>query len=196
MKFTAHSSFRATSASGFTLMEMMVAVGISMILVAAVVTLGMFTGKSFSIMGNYVMLDAQSCNAADVLGKQIRNATALVSTNVNTLTLTNGSASPPQGMIIKWNTNTTALTLTLIQSGQRTVTTLLTNCYAWNFSLYNRAPNTNSFSTNITFYPATNAATCKVINMSWNCSRTVLGAKFTTESVQTAQIVLRNQVSH
>ncbi len=49
------------------------------------------------------------------------------------------------------------------------------------------------------FYPATNSSgvydpsICKLINMSWKCSRTILGSKMNTESVQTAQVVLRNK---
>jgi hypothetical protein len=49
------------------------------------------------------------------------------------------------------------------------------------------------------FFPATNSAgaydlsVCKLINMTWKCSRTVLGSKLNTESVQTAQVVLRNK---
>ena len=49
------------------------------------------------------------------------------------------------------------------------------------------------------FFPATNTAgaydlsTCKLINMTRKCSRTILGSKLNTESVQTAQVVLRNK---
>jgi hypothetical protein len=32
----------------------------------------------------------------------------------------------------------------------------------------------------------------KLISVSWRCSRTILGAKVNTESVQTAQICIRN----
>jgi hypothetical protein len=51
----------------------------------------------------------------------------------------------------------------------------------------------------LVFYPATNNAgaldltICKVINMNWKCSRAILQQKINTESVQTAQIVLRNK---
>jgi prepilin-type N-terminal cleavage/methylation domain-containing protein len=196
MKFTPHLSVRATPAPGFTLVEMMVAVAVTSLLFAALVVLGMFTTKSFSIMGNYVDLDAQSLNAADVLGRQVRNASALVAFSTNnplSLTLTNATAG--QTITITYSTNNS--TLTLAQTGQ-TTQTLLTRCYSWNFSLYDRYPNITA--TNITFYPATNSTgqldptVCKVINLSWKCSRTILGTTFNTESVQTAQIVLRNQV--
>ena len=42
-------------------------------------------------------------------------------------------------------------------------------------------------------YPAATAATAKVINVSWMCSRKIFGIKEDTESVQTARIVIRKQ---
>jgi prepilin-type N-terminal cleavage/methylation domain-containing protein len=192
MKSTPHLYNSATPAPGFTLVEMMVAAAMASLLTASVVALSMYTTKSFCMMSNYVDLDAQSRYTADVLGRQIRNASALVAfstTNPMSLTLMNATAG--QTITITYSTNNS--TLTLAQTGQPTQT-LLTNCYAWNFSLYDRVPNITA--TNITFYPATNSTVCKVINMSWKCSRTILGSKFNTESVQTAQIVLRNQVTY
>ena len=34
---------------------------------------------------------------------------------------------------------------------------------------------------------------CKLIAVSWVCSRTILGSKMNTESVQTAKIIIRKQ---
>ena len=43
------------------------------------------------------------------------------------------------------------------------------------------------------FYSASNnPAICKLVSVSWRCSRTILGQKVNTESVQTAKIVIRN----
>ena len=72
----------------------------------------------------------------------------------------------------------------------------LTECDRWDFELFQRAPQKSG---SYVFFPATNSAgaydlsICKLINMSWKCSRTILGSKLNTESVQTAQIVLRNK---
>lgn len=194
MKFTAHPSVRAMSAPGFTLVEMMVAVAVSSLLITGIVGLGMYTAKSFLMVGNYVDLDAQSRNAADVMGRQIRDASALVNfgTNGNPfLLLTNNITG--QTITITYKTNISTLTMAVRGPAAQTQT-LLTSCYSWNFSLYDRYPDITT--TNITFYPATNALVCKVINMSWTCSRKILGTPFNTESVQTAQIVLRNQVRY
>jgi len=195
MKLTAHPSFRALPAAGFTLVEMMVAVAITSVLIACVVALGMYTGKTFYMMGNYVVLDAKSLNTTDVLGRQIRDASLSLNSGTNNgnpyLQLTNSTTR--QIITITYYPSTT--TLTLAQTGQPTQT-LLTNCNSWTYSLYNRAPNTNTFTTNIVFYAATNAASCKIVNRLWKCSRKILGSTNNTESVQTAQIVLRNQMSN
>jgi len=65
--------------------------------------------------------------------------------------------------------------------------TLLTGCDKWSVGLYTRAPNVSS--TNLSFNVASNLASCKLVNMAWKSSRTILGSKLETESVQTAQIV-------
>lgn len=49
------------------------------------------------------------------------------------------------------------------------------------------------------YFPAINTAgqldlsLCKLIKVYWKCSRNILGQKVNTESVQAAQIVLRNK---
>jgi hypothetical protein len=42
-------------------------------------------------------------------------------------------------------------------------------------------------------YPAASAATAKVVNVSWICSRQIMNGMENTESVQTARIVIRKQ---
>jgi prepilin-type N-terminal cleavage/methylation domain-containing protein len=191
------SSVRRSKAAGFTLVEMMVAVAAGLLLIGAVVSLGIFTSRSFYMMGNYTNLDAESRNAVDILGREIRNSSQLTSYGTGNpafLQLNNASAGTSD--IIVYNSTLRTLVLYTINNSTSTVVlnkTLLTNCDIFNFSIYNRAPNVTS--TNITFYAATNASACKVINFSWKCSRTIFGTKLNTESVQTAQINLRNKTN-
>lgn len=186
---TSHSA-RSMLIPGFTLVEMMVTVLVLSLLIATVVALSMYTTRTFCMIGNYVTLDSQSRNGSDVLGRQIRDASALISYRTNSnpyLLFTNATTGQ---LVDIYYTNNSALMLA--QTGQ-TTQMLLTNCNSWTFSLYNRAPNITS--TNVTFYPATNAASCKVINMTWKCSRNIMGSPMNTESVLTAQIVLRNKIN-
>jgi Tfp pilus assembly protein PilW len=186
-----HPNRRRRLARAMTLVELMVASGLGSIVMAVVASLTIYGAHTFSAMGNYVDLDLHSRNALDVIGRELRSATAVTASQTNSpnvsVTLTNTDSST--GFTLTWNTN--ARTLVLTKSGQP-AQTCLTECDSWSFALYNRAPNISA--TNITFNTATNLASCKLINMSWKCSRTILGAKLNTESVQTAQIVLRNKI--
>jgi hypothetical protein len=177
---------------GFTMVEMLVSVGLGIILLSGVMILYINGIRSFVAMGNYQNLDAKSCNTLDVLSREIRNSTVLLSyVPSQSLTLSNASARNGLGQINVIKYDPTARTLVLKRTGQSDLTNL-TECDRWSFAIYNRVPITSS--TNISFNAATNATDCKLINMSWKCSRTVLGTKLNTESVQTAQIVLRNKI--
>lgn len=177
--------------AAFTLVEGMVAVGLGTLVLAVVASLSVYSARTFSAMSNYVDLDMHSRNALDVISREVRQATAVTDVGTNSgisyITLTNTDSMAV--IAVSWNP--TAATLSFEKTGQpRRV--VLTGCDNWNVWLYNRAPNLTS--TNISFNAATNLASCKLINMSWKCSRTILGSKLNTESVQTAQIVLRNKI--
>ena len=56
------------------------------------------------------------------------------------------------------------------------------------FSMFQRNPVGGS----VDQYATTDPTLCKVVQMSWTCSRNILGKKTNTESVQSAKIALRN----
>jgi len=180
---------------GLTLPEMMVAVALSSMLLASAASLWLFGSRSFAAMGNYTDLDARSRNALDQMSRDVRQATQVTafqrSGTTKWFTVTNTALGT--GVTYTWNA--TPRTLVCQKSGQ-TEQVYLTECDRWDFELYQRAPQKGG---NYVFWPATNAAgaydlsICKLINTSWKCSRTILGSKVNTESVQTAQIVLRNK---
>jgi hypothetical protein len=185
----ANSKTRRTAA--FTLVEASVAVGLGTLILAVVASLSVYSARTFSAMSNYVDLDMHSRNALDVISREVRQATAVIDRQTNAgvsyLTLTNTDTLT--SFKISWVMD--AATLYVQKSGQPRVA-VLNGCDAWNVWLYNRAPNLDP--TTLSFNAATNLASCKLVNMSWRCSRTILGSKINTESVQTAQIVLRNKV--
>jgi hypothetical protein len=192
---TAHTAYRRAPADAFTLMEMMVTMFAGLIITGAVISLGIFTSNSFYMMGNYSDLDSQSRNAVDILGREIRNSSRLLAFSTNNpmyLLLTNATTGTCDKITYDSNSSNLVLTTTYQSVGTPALNrTLLINCDRFEFSLYNRAPNITS--TNLTFYAATDVNSCKIINFSWKCSRMILGTKFNTESVQTAQINLRNK---
>lgn len=178
-----------------TLVEMMIAVALGSVLLAAGGSLWMFGSRSFVAMSNYSQLDKKSRNALDRMSQDIRQATAVTAftktASTRLLTVTNAIASKQISYI--WTG--TSRTLSCQQAGQPDQI-YLTECDRWDFELYQRTPNGGGA---YVFYPATNAAgaydlsICKLIDMTWKCSRTVLGRKANTESIQTAQVVLRNK---
>ncbi len=178
-----------------TLPEMMVSVAVGSLLLAAASSLWVFGSRSFVAMGNYNDLDARSRNALDQMSREIRQATAVTSFDdlgdTRRLMITN--ATWGTGATYTWRASDKTLTCQKAGAAEQVY---LTGCDRWSFQLYQRVPQKGG---SYAFYPATNTAgvidlsTCKLINMTWKCSRTILGSKVNTESVQTAQIVLRNK---
>ena len=170
-----------------TFVELLVALSLSTLVLGGVLLLFLASMKSFTGMGNYASLTAQSRRSLDLMSKEIREATAILSaTNTATaksLTLCNAF----KGTTNVYSWDSTSGNLVWSKTGQTTRTNL-TGCDSWDFSFYQRNP-TNGW----TFVTTTDLGLCKLINMTWKCSRTVMGAKLNTEDLVTAEIVLRNK---
>jgi prepilin-type N-terminal cleavage/methylation domain-containing protein len=173
--------------SAFTLPEMLVSSGIGGIVLAAVAMLTVFSSRSFVAIGNYMDLDRASRNALDQLTKEVRQTIALTSYATNQLIFTDYDTNT---LTFSWSPITKQLTRT--KDGVTKV--LLNQCDYLTFRICQRSPIPGQFN----FYPATNTAgvftpsLCKLVDVSWRCSRQILQKKVNTESVQTAKIVLRN----
>jgi prepilin-type N-terminal cleavage/methylation domain-containing protein len=185
-------SFRC-SCRAFTLVETSIAVAVGSIVLAAVSSLTMYAAKTSAAMVNYSDLDGKSRYALDIISREIRQASGVLGFQTNTsFTLTNAN----QGAAITVAYNPSARTVVMSKTGQADLTAL-TECDTWAFSLYQRTPYITP--TNVLYYPATNGTgvldvnLCKLINLSWKCSRTIFAQKVNTESVQAAQIVLRSK---
>jgi type II secretory pathway pseudopilin PulG len=170
----------AASLKGFTLVEMMVAMGLGVFVLAVVATLTMFTVRSFVAMGNYNDLERASTRALDTMSREVRQAAYVVSFSTNRVQLRTLNGTP-----LVYEYDPQAETLSQIKGGVRQV--LLRQCDYLSFNISQRNPS-NDFN----FYPASTVAQAKLLDVSWRCSRQILGAKLNTESVQTAKIVIRN----
>lgn len=181
---------------GFTLPEVLVAVAIGMMVLAAVAFMTLYGSRTSVTVINYTDLEAKSRYALDLISREIRQAKAVVTFQTNlpvtSVTLTNAD----QAKLVSIVYDSTARTVTLQKTGQSD-SIVLKECDRWDFSLYQRTPLFTA--TNVVFYYATNTGgafdtrLCKLISFSWKCSRYVAGQKFSTESVQAAQVVLRNK---
>lgn len=180
------SSRRALAA--WTLIEMMIAIGISTFVLAALGSTYLFIGRTMDATANYEELDRQSRNAIDMITADIRQCGHLTTFSTNSLSFTNLDGSSLQfswdGSDLLTYTNASTNLAGCPRGG-----TLLKGCTYLNFSIFQRNPVSG---TTMTFTAATNAALAKVVVMDWTCRRTNYLTLKDTESVQTAKVVMRN----
>src|SRR5262249_10402165 len=152
---TNKSSRETGSVQGFTLIETLVSAGLATAMLTVAVFLTVYGARTFAAMGNYIDLDDQSRNAVDIIGREIRDSSAVVAfqTNLPTMWLKLTNATSGTTSILTYDSN--ARTLVFQKTGQGARTNL-TQCDQWSFSLYDRAPLVSA--TNITFHAATNGA--------------------------------------
>ena len=186
----------ARLSQAFTLIEISVAIAVGSIVLAAVATLTMYAAKASLAMVNYTDLDSKSRYALDVITREIRQSTGLLaySTNQSAQSLTLTNANQAAAITLTYSPDTRKVVMS--KTGESDLTAL-TECDTWNFALYQRTPYITT--TNVLYYPATNGSgvmdvnLCKLISLSWKCSRTIFAQKVNTESVQAAQIILRSK---
>lgn len=179
---------RAVLRRGWTLPEMMVAVGIGTLILVSVTTVYVFMKRTLDATINYEELDRQSRNALDLMAADIRQCGGLTNFSTNALYFTNQDGS---ALNFTWDgTNYLSYTnASTTLAGCPRGGTLLKGCNYLKFSVFQRNP---VAGTTMTFTVATNAALTKVIVMDWICRRTNYVTLTDSESVQTAKVVMRN----
>ena len=171
------------------MIEMMVTFAVSGVILTALLSFIVYAAKSFAAMENYVDLEQKSQLALDTMTREIRETQCLTNygtRQVNGQTLTN--------TLTFWDYDNQNLTYNftnnvLLRQKAGVDTMLLTNVDYLTFSIFQRNPIGGTYDQ----YATANAANCKLISVSWVCSRTILGSRLNTESVQTAKIVIRKQ---
>jgi len=159
----------------------MVAAALGLIALTAVGMLSWFSSRSFAAIANYVTLDQASQLALDKISREIRQARRLTDYSATSLNLLDFDNNPLQFVY-----DPDARTLVRTSAGQTNL--MLTGCDFLQFTNYQRTPSSNTFDA----YQPGNLANSKVIQVTWSCSRKILGAKVNTESIQSAKIALRN----
>jgi len=171
---------RRCSRQGWTLMEMMVALACGIIIMGSIVVTGITMSNTMSAIGNYVDLNTTSRYTLDIMSRDLRDTAVVTSLSDSRIVVTNVI----NGDLVSYNWNGTDK-FTRTKNGVSTV--LLTGCDTLVFKGYQRNP-TNGFN----FLPASTPTQTKLVSVSWRCSRQIFGFKLNTESVQTAQICIRN----
>jgi len=155
--------------------------GIAGVLLAAIASLMLFSARSFLALSNYSELNDNNRITIDTMTRELRECKRVITCTANQLEI------EADGTTIRYHYSPGNRTLTRSQDG--VPRTMLTGCDNISFNLGTQNPIGGTFAVVST----TDVTKAKVVNVFWNCSRTILGQKVNTESVQTARIVLRNQ---
>ncbi len=174
---------------GWTMIELLMVMGIVSILGVVIASVMVFSGKSFKSLKNYIELDDLSRRSLDSMMNDIREATRVTywSPSSNELHMLD-----PDNIELKLKYNSATRCLTREWNGK--TNTLLTECDRLAFAMFQRSPQAGGgwLWTSSTNY-------CKLVEVNWSCSRALYStnykatANFQTESVQTAKIVIRNE---
>lgn len=169
------------SRRGFSLLETMISTVLFGVAIAIVMSLYLYSTKSFAMLANYSELDQANRLALDKMTRELRGAETIVSNNANSITLTF-----PNTPNITYLFEPTSRELLRVQAGgQRSV--LLTNCDLLSFKVGQRGMTNGTFDN----YPATPGMAVKEVEFSWKTRVPSAVANSSSESIQTAKIVIR-----
>lgn len=185
MDFKATSTDRRTRrrCAGVGAVEFMVAIAVGSLLILAVMSVFVFSGRSFAAMGNYADLDAQSRAALDSMTRDIRMAR-----NVYLYGNSYVFYYDLDGALHGYWFDSTEKKLWRWPEW----VPILTGCQSIQFDFRQRTPQGGQYEY---FQISANPQqTCKLLRMNWVCSRASRpGLPVNTETVQSARVVLRNQ---
>jgi prepilin-type N-terminal cleavage/methylation domain-containing protein len=169
------------SRHAFTLVEVMVATGLAGIVVTVIGMLSYFTSRSFVAATNYTDMALLSRMALDNMSRTIRQARQVTAYSSNSISLLDAN-----GNTVQYTLNPTTQKLVAVSGG--VTNTYLSGCNSLQFWIYQRTPKSNNF---VCYDPAyvTNA---KLVQVTWSCSRQILGSNVNNEVVESASICLRN----
>ena len=172
-----------------SLPELSVAMAVSGIILTALVSFTVYASRSFAAMSNYIDLEQRSQIALDTMTRDIRETQGL--TNYQTATI-NGVTVTNQLTFTDFD----GTPLTFVHSNEALLrikgsesTVLLTDVDFLSFQIFQR----NTVGGTFNQFPTADADKCKLVAVSWICSRRILGSRMNTESVQTAKIVIRKE---
>lgn len=169
--------------SAFTLLETMIAIVIGSFVFMGLILLGIYTTRSFAALGNYMELDKKSRNALDRMTQLIRESDGVLSWSNHELVLSYGT----QPLSFTYSPSQKKLTMTETNGTQRT---LLDGCAFLDFQIFQRTTVAGAYDQ----YPVTSdEAVAKIVQISWVCTRSLIGELINSESVQSAKIVIRKQ---
>jgi len=173
----------------WTLVEMMVAVGIFSLAGIGLMGLYLFSVKSMASMYNYCLLDQYNRQAMDQLTREIRQAIRVLNYTTNSVTIL---AANSDGSNSEVTYSFSPSTKKMLRTSSGTSKTLLNDCSLLSFQLFTRCPSNGVFGS---FPVAVNnwSNTVKVLQLTWKTSMSLPSGIVNSENVQTARIIIRKQ---
>jgi len=168
--------------TAFVLPEVLVTMALAGMLLAVVLALSVYSSRSFAAVANYLNLEQQSRVALDQMSREIRQTRRLLAFTPTSITLQDFDGNQLQ---YNFDADSHSLTRTAVSQ----TSTILTNCDFLQFSIFQRTPESNTFSGIV----EQSISDAKMVQVTWACSRKILGAKVNSANVESAKIVLRNK---
>ncbi|PWU21916.1 MAG: hypothetical protein C5B50_00560 [Verrucomicrobia bacterium] len=165
----------------------MVAVGVGSLILGFVASFYVVSARSFASFGCYTDLNKQDRYTSDVLTRDIRSASQVVSYSSTQLNLIAGD-----GSYLRYTYYSGSNTLVRTNGGISRILLRDITPGTFSFSVYQRP--TNASPTFESFPAATNAANVKLIGFQWSCSTTVPATTMPqSESLKSGLVSIRNQ---
>jgi hypothetical protein len=166
-----------------TLAEVLVATGLGSLVTVALLSFSAFSGRSFAALTNYAELDARSRSALDLLSRDVRRSATLTSFSPGRVVMVDSA-----GVAVEYLHDPQDRLLYRITPSEKQI--LLSGVDWLRFRIFQRTPVGGTFNQ---FPASSGVTTAKVLQVDWVCSRSILGTRLNTESVQSAKIVLRQK---
>jgi len=165
-----------------SLTSTVIGMGLATILFAAVASCYLYTTRSFLCLGNYMDMDSNVRLALDTISSDVRGATSLSTYSSNAVMFLVGTNQLAYNLAVDRRT--------LNRRFNSTTRTLLTDCDDVRFDVFAR----NLTNSNYDYFPTSGSPTnCKLVEVTVLCSRSILGRKANSTTVQSAKIVMRNE---
>src|SRR6516165_8425090 len=82
------------SSRGFSLLETMISTALFAVAIAIVMTVYLYSTKTFAMLANYAQLDQNNRVALDKMTRELRGAQTIVTNNANSITLSYPNGTP------------------------------------------------------------------------------------------------------
>jgi hypothetical protein len=182
------STAQKTNAA-YTLLEMSVAMGLGMVILAALLMASVFSARSFAALQNYRDMESKSRITLDKLSQDIRQTDYLSNYTTTNLAFQTTDPTTSNKYILNYTYSTNALTLTRLYGTNSTI--VMSNCTYFHFDLFQRNPTQTNGGDLVTLISTNSASYVKAIDFTWICQEQIYGQTYSSEDVQSARVVIR-----